>query len=66
MSIESAKEFINRMKSDDQFAQKATECRDAAAWLELTKDAGLNISINDITVEEIQAALAELNYEETK
>jgi predicted ribosomally synthesized peptide with nif11-like leader len=66
MSIESAKKFINRMKSDDQFAQRATECRDAEAWLALTKETGLNISIDDITVEDIQAALAELNYEERK
>lgn len=60
MSIESAKAFINRMKTDDEFAQKATECRDANAWMKFAKEAGFDVTVDEITVDDIQAALAEL------
>lgn len=61
MSVESAKSFINRMKSDEEFARRATECRDAKAWLALAQKAGFDISIDDITVEDIQEALRQLS-----
>jgi len=64
MSIESAQAFIKRMKTDEQFAQKAVECRDAKAWTEFAKEAGFNISVDAITVEDIEEALAELSDDE--
>ena len=64
MSIESAQAFIKRMKTDEQFAQKAVECRDAKAWAEFVEEAGFDISVDAITVEDIEEALAELTDDE--
>ncbi|CQR74180.1 Nitrogen fixation protein of unknown function [Sporomusa ovata DSM 2662] len=64
MSIESAKAFIERMKNDEKFTQKATECRDAQAWMVFAKEACFDISVDDITIEDIQEALAELSDDE--
>ncbi len=57
MSIESAKAFIERMKTDEEFAKKATECRDKKAWQTLAKEAGFDFTIDDITVEDMNEAL---------
>ena len=64
MSIESAKAFIKRMKTDEEFAQKATECRDAKAWMTFAKEAGFDITVDDITVDDIKEAIKELSDEE--
>lgn len=61
MSVESAKAFIERMKTDEEFAKKATECRDAKAWMTFAKEAGFDIAVDDITVEDISKALMELS-----
>ncbi|MBP2638461.1 MAG: Nif11 domain [Firmicutes bacterium] len=64
MSIELAKTFIKRMKTDEEFAQKAIKCRDEKSWMTLTKKVGLDITVADITVEDIQEALGKVNDEE--
>lgn len=64
MSIELAKAFIKRMKTDEGFAQKATECRDAKAWMTFAKEAGFDSTFDDVTVDDIKEAIKELNDEE--
>lgn len=59
MSIESAKAFIERMNTDEEFAKKVTACKDAAARMAYIKDEGF-----DFTVAEITTVKGELSDEE--
>ncbi len=59
MSIESAKAFIERMKTDEAFAGKVTACANAQARMAQIKAAGF-----DFTGEEIGAVKRELTDEE--
>jgi predicted ribosomally synthesized peptide with nif11-like leader len=51
MSIESAKLFIHRMKTDGEFAEKVTECKDSETRTAFIKSEGF-----DFTTEEIKEA----------
>ena len=59
MSIESAKNFIDRMKTDEEFAKKVNESKDADARMEFVKTAGF-----DFIPAEIREAKEELSDEE--
>lgn len=49
MSVESAKAFIEKVKSDEEFAKKVMECKDADGRLALSKDAGFDFTTEEIT-----------------
>lgn len=59
MSIESAKAFIEKMKTDIDFAGKVAACADAQARMALVKAAGF-----DFTPEEIAGLSRELTDQE--
>jgi len=40
MSIESAKAFIDKMKTDEEFAKRIMECKDEVAWMAVVKEEG--------------------------
>ncbi len=56
MSIESAKVFIEKMKTDPDFAKKVSTCKDSEARHSLVKSSGL-----DFTVEELKKVKSELS-----
>ena len=55
MSIESAKAFIERMKTDEDFSKKVNECKDAEARIKYVKEAGF-----DFIKEDMELVKAEL------
>ena len=55
MSIESAQAFIERMKTDEDFAKNVTECKDAEARITYVKEAGF-----EFTLEEVKGVTSEL------
>ncbi len=56
MSLESAKAFIERMKTDEEFAKQVGECKDKEARMTLVREAGF-----DFTAEEIEEAGSQLS-----
>ncbi|MHB9094532.1 MAG: Nif11-like leader peptide family natural product precursor [Eubacteriales bacterium] len=48
MSIESAKAFLAKMKTDGEFAKKVTGCKDAAERRTLVKQAGFEFTNGEI------------------
>ena len=61
MSVEAAKAFIEKMKADEDFASKVTECRDAKAWINLAREIGIDVTVDDITVADLEEAIKKLN-----
>jgi predicted ribosomally synthesized peptide with nif11-like leader len=59
MSIESAKKFVDRMKTDDTFAKKVVTCKDAEARKALVEKEGF-----DCTAEEIKSLTGEITKED--
>jgi len=59
MSIESAKLFIEKIKTDEEFAKKVKNCKDAEARMVFVKESGF-----DFTIEEIKAFQGELSDDE--
>ncbi|HBV97168.1 MAG: bacteriocin [Peptococcaceae bacterium BICA1-7] len=59
MSIESAKAFLDRMKTDEEFAKKVTACKNADTRMAYIKNEGFNF-----TVAEINTVKDELSDEE--
>ena len=59
MSIESAKAFLERMKTDEDFAKKVTACKDSDERMAFIKGEGF-----DFTVAEISTVKGELNDED--
>jgi predicted ribosomally synthesized peptide with nif11-like leader len=59
MSIESAKMFLKRMKTDEDFANKVMACKDAELRMALVKDAGF-----DFTAAEVREASFEITDQE--
>ncbi|MFC1680141.1 Nif11-like leader peptide family natural product precursor [Elusimicrobiota bacterium] len=59
MSLESAKAFIERMKTDETFVKKIVGCKTAEARLELVKAEGF-----DFIDKEIKEASSELSPED--
>jgi predicted ribosomally synthesized peptide with nif11-like leader len=59
MSIESAKAFVERMKTDEDFAKNVTECPDNEARKTFVKAAGF-----DFTMDEVKEVASELTEEE--
>ena len=55
MSIESAQAFMERMKTDGEFAKNVTECKDSEARMSYVKEAGF-----DFTLEEVKTVTSEL------
>jgi predicted ribosomally synthesized peptide with nif11-like leader len=55
MSMESAKSFFERMKTDEDFRKQVTECKDTEARKSYVKKAGF-----DFTIEELKAHTGEL------
>jgi predicted ribosomally synthesized peptide with nif11-like leader len=58
MSLESAKAFIERMKTDEDFRKKVTECKDGELRKALIKAEGF-----DFTKEDIELVKSELSEE---
>ncbi|MDD2582924.1 MAG: Nif11-like leader peptide family natural product precursor [Desulfuromonadaceae bacterium] len=56
MSIESAQAFLERMKTDEEFAKNVTECKDSEARRSYVKEAGF-----DFTPEEALELRGELS-----
>ena len=50
MSIESAQAFIERMKTDEEFARKVTECADAKSRQAYVRGEGFDFSAGDINL----------------
>ena len=44
MSLESAKLFIDRMNTDEDFAKKVTQCKDKKARMSFVREAGFNFT----------------------
>ena len=59
MSMESAKSFIERVNTDEDFAQKVSECKDPESRMTFVKSQGF-----DFTGEEVRIASWELRDEE--
>ena len=59
MSIESTKALIERIKTDEDFAEKVGECKDADARMAFVRAAGY-----EFTQEEIAGAQGELTDDE--
>lgn len=59
MSIESAEAFVERMKTDTDFAKQVIACKDTEARRALVKDAGF-----DFTVDELKTVMANPENEE--
>lgn len=59
MSIESAKAFIEKVKTDAEFAKKVKECKDAEARKSFAQAAGF-----DFTKAEIEQVGSELSDEQ--
>ena len=56
MSIESARLYIERLKNDQEFAQKVTACIDAEERMRFAREAGF-----DFTASELKMAGQELS-----
>ena len=54
MSIESAKSYIERMKTDKEFAQKVIGCKDAEARTAFVKACGFDFTINELREETME------------
>jgi predicted ribosomally synthesized peptide with nif11-like leader len=50
VSIESAKAFIERMKTDEDFANKAMQCKDADARMAFASAAGYGFTPDDMNI----------------
>ena len=48
MSIEAAKSFIDRMKTDDEFSKKVTACKDAEKRMAFVQQQGFNCTPTEI------------------
>jgi len=48
MSLESAKVFVERMKSDEDFRKKVNECKDRELRMNVVKEAGYEFTKQDI------------------
>jgi len=57
--MESAKSFIERMKSDEEFAKKVMECKEPEARMAFVKTEG-----HDFTAEDIEPERSTLSDEE--
>ena len=58
MSIESAQAFIERIKTDEEFAKNVTECKDSESRMSYAKEAGF-----EFTLEEVKEVTSELTDE---
>jgi predicted ribosomally synthesized peptide with nif11-like leader len=56
MSMESARAFLKRMKSDSAFAERVTACKDANERVAMVKAAGYEFANDDLPLDD-----AELN-----
>jgi predicted ribosomally synthesized peptide with nif11-like leader len=61
MSLESAKAFIERMKTDEDFRKKVTECKDNEARRECVKNAGYEFTVEDLKQSDVYLAEVEDN-----
>jgi predicted ribosomally synthesized peptide with nif11-like leader len=59
MSLESAKAFVERMKTDEDFRKKVTECKDNETRRECVKSQGF-----DFTADDIELVKGELSEED--
>lgn len=48
MSVESAKEFVARLKTDEVFCQKVKACKDAEERMTFVKEAGFSFTAEEI------------------
>ncbi|MDD2582923.1 MAG: Nif11-like leader peptide family natural product precursor [Desulfuromonadaceae bacterium] len=48
MSIESAQTFLERMKTDEEFAKNVTECKDSEARMSYVKEAGFDFTLDEV------------------
>lgn len=48
MSMEDAKSFIERMKTDEEFAKKVTAAKDAEERMAVAREAGFNFTTSEI------------------
>ncbi len=61
MSIESAKAFIERLKTDESFARKVGECKGEEARLAMAKADGYEFTVQE--VKDLQSQLSEEDLE---
>ncbi len=50
MSLESAKSFVEKMKIDENFRNKVTECKDQESRMAFVKSQGFDFTADDITL----------------
>ena len=60
MSVESAKSFVERMKTDEDFAKAVTECKDSEGRKEFIVAKGFDFTVDELS----QARGNELNDEQ--
>ena len=60
MSIESARSFLHRMKTDGDFARKINSCNDFGARWDLIRAAGFDFTAEEIHVAQDSLGDAEL------
>ena len=51
MSVQSAKSFIEKVKTDEGFAKKLKECKDEEARMVFAKASGFNFTVEEIRSE---------------
>ncbi|MEQ8222259.1 MAG: Nif11-like leader peptide family natural product precursor [Candidatus Eremiobacterota bacterium] len=57
MSMESAKAFVERLKTDEDFRNKVTDCKNDEAWKAFVKQAGYEFTKDDMEL--LKAELTE-------
>jgi len=60
MSIESAKAFIERMKTDEKFASQVMECKDQDSRMGFVKGEGYEFTVEEITAQQEQLSPQDL------
>ncbi len=61
MSMESAKAFIEKMQTDEDFARKVNECKDNKDRMSFVKQAGYDFTEGDIELVKSELTKDELN-----
>lgn len=54
MNVESVKSFMERMKTDKEFATKVATCKDAAARMEFIASQGYEVTEHELSDEDLE------------
>ena len=62
MSLESAKLYIEKIKTDKEFARKVMECKDAETRAAFVKGAGFDFTINELKEETAELTDSDIEF----